>query len=807
LRGNKRGGLEDTVWVFGLVADCDADKGKAGVVTVNPTILTETSPGNRHCWFLLAHAAAAERAKVVGDVMRAKFGADQDTGVVTQCYRVAGTPNFPSKAKRARGRTTVEPTKLIIGTVGKLWELDELLAALEASKPGIDGVTPPDPAARYYKLEELVAALSASAPDPQAGATTVDAAEATLPDDLLDIIRHGSADPAADRSKLFHRAVSELQRRNWTIDAIVELFEHYPNGVAEKYQGRVRQEIERSFGKIAAGTVPAAGAAPAASTSPPGAAGPAPGIGPAPAASAVHVIPTIRIVAGKLPEIVEETVRALIASNAPVFARSGALVEPVCETTAAADGRKTITARLRPLSVDSLLWPIADAAIFQSFNRKRNAWIDVDPPLQLVRMVLAGERQWTFPRVSGIITTPTLRADGSLFATPGYDPQSGLYLLPTLQLSPIPEHPTKEQARAALDMLIDLLSEFPFAKPSNRSVSIDRSVALSGLLTAHVRGSLPTAPVILVRADTPGTGKSYLVDLFAMLSTGRLCPVITSSKNAEETEKRLGAVLLGGTNIVSLDNVMHDLAGELLCQLSERPVIKVRILGRSEMPECESHTAVFATGNNVAFKGDMVRRGLVCNLEALTERPELREFKKDALDHAASHRGAYVAAVLTIIRAYLEAGAPRVCGPLGSYAAWSRMVRSPLVWLGEPDPIASMDAAREEDEELSSIREYFDLWENYDLDFDTDYTSGRIVEVPCMRMNGGSRLDFNPRTFEQFLLRVAADKNGNISAQRLGWWMRKVSGRIVAGRRLVRGRDDRGVATFRLERVKDQREK
>ncbi len=124
-----------------------------------------------------------------------------------------------------------------------------------------------------------------------------------------------------------------------------------------------------------------------------------------------------------------------------------------------------------------------------------------------------------------------------------------------------------------------------------------------------------------MRADTPGTGKSYLVDLFAMISTGRLCPVITASKNAEETEKRLGAVLLGGIPIVSLDNCMHDLGGELLCQLTERPVIKIRILGRSEMPECESRTAVFATGNNVAFKGDMVRRGLVCNLEALTRAP------------------------------------------------------------------------------------------------------------------------------------------------------------------------------------------
>ena len=131
-----------------------------------------------------------------------------------------------------------------------------------------------------------------------------------------------------------------------------------------------------------------------------------------------------------------------------------------------------------------------------------------------------------------------------------------------------------------------------------------------------------------MHADTPGTGKSYLVDLIAMIATGRLCPVITASKSAEETEKRIGSVLLSGTPIVSLDNCTHDLGGELLCQLTERPVVKIRILGRSEMPDCECRTAVFATGNNITFKGDMVRRGLVCNLEALTERPELREFQK-----------------------------------------------------------------------------------------------------------------------------------------------------------------------------------
>ena len=109
-------------------------------------------------------------------------------------------------------------------------------------------------------------------------------------------------------------------------------------------------------------------------------------------------------------------------------------------------------------------------------------------------------------------------------------------------------------------------------------------------------------------------------------------------------------------------------------------MVKIRILGRSETPDCEVHTAVYATGNNITFKGDMVRRGLVCNLETLEERPELRNFNRDTLRQAAANRGAYVAAGLTVMRAYLAAGTPPVCGPFGSYGEWSTMVRSVCSW-------------------------------------------------------------------------------------------------------------------------------
>jgi hypothetical protein len=773
LRGNKRGEIEDTAWVFGLVADCDADKGRGGNITVRPSLVIETSPGNFHYWYLLTRAIPWGQAQVIGDAIRAASGADKDTGVVTQPYRIAGTPNFPSAEKQARGRITVEATRITEQT-GRLWDPDELLQAFSTA-----------PAA-------------ATATAVGAGAPVDD--ESTLPEELLKSICEGGPGKANDKSRsaLFQSVIDQLKRRHWSIESIVALLEKYPNGVGAKYAKRLRKEVKRSYGK-AVGGMPtptsggtggtlgtgAAGAGagqPAGSASASASASAAPQAAAAPAAArAPHVLPTIRLVDGQLPRTVEATERAMISANLDIFSRAGELVYPVSESRPAANGRKTITARLSVFSTDAFIEPVAEAAIYQRWSVRQKAWTDIDPPVQLVRMVLSRERRRAFPHVSGIITTPTLRFDGSLLDAPGYDPRSELYLRPTVQLPPIPAHPTWQDAQAALIKLKHLLREFSFQDRQGNGLErrLNCSVAISALLTAQLRGSLPTSPIYLIRADTPGTGKSYLVDVIAMVATGQLCPVIAIAGSREETEKRLGSVLLDGLPIVSLDNCTADLNGTLLNQFTERPVVKIRILGRSEMPPCESHTAVFATGNNIGFTADMVRRGLVCNLEALDERPELREFGSDALEVAAADRGVYVAAGLTIVRAYLVAGAPRVCGPLGSYSIWTRMVRSPLIWLGEPDPVASMEGSRDEDEELGNIREFFVLWLDHGLALNTPYLTADIIEEACITPPPSY---YGPQPFKQLLLRIAASKAdpNTVSAERLGRWLRKISGRIVS---------------------------
>jgi len=108
-----------------------------------------------------------------------------------------------------------------------------------------------------------------------------------------------------------------------------------------------------------------------------------------------------------------------------------------------------------------------------------------------------------------------------------------------------------------------------------------------------------------------------------------------------------------------------------------------------------------------------------------------------------------------------------------------------------------MDTIRDEDPELSDIREFFDLWLAYDLGLDTPYTTARIIETASAPPAPN---DFNPPAFKLFLLRVAGDKEA-VSAKRLGWWLRKISGRVVGGYRLVKGRLNAALAQFRLSKI------
>ena len=78
-----------------------------------------------------------------------------------------------------------------------------------------------------------------------------------------------------------------------------------------------------------------------------------------------------------------------------------------------------------------------------------------------------------------IVHTPQLRADGSLVEASGYDPDTRLlFKFDGEVFPPVPAHPTKADADAALKVVEEAIATFPF------KTDVDRSVVLSLFLTA-----------------------------------------------------------------------------------------------------------------------------------------------------------------------------------------------------------------------------------------------------------------------------------------------------------------------------------
>ncbi|MEI5685453.1 hypothetical protein [Sphingomonas kyungheensis] len=491
----------------------------------------------------------------------------------------------------------------------------------------------------------------------------------------------------------------------------------------------------------------------------------------------VSAKPMIQLRAGELHVTATLAESALIRAGAPLYVRGG-IVRPAVDDMPASHGRRTKVARLCQVDGNMLVDHLSRVADWTKWNERKKGLVATDPPRDVALTILSRDGEWRLPRLAGVITTPTLRPDGTILSEPGYDEATQLLLLNPPSMPAISEAPTRGQALSALAFLDQLLDEFPFVDAASRSA------ALSGLITPVVRGAMPVAPLHATTAPVAGSGKSYIIDLASAISTGERAPVIAAGRNEEETEKRLGAALLNGQAIVSIDNVNGELGGDALCQMIERPVVSVRPLGVSKLVKIESRATTFATGNNIQLVGDMTRRTLLCSLDPNMERPELRTFQASPFDEVLRNRGKYVAAALTIARAYVAAGFPGLLPSLASFEDWSRFVRSPLVWLGRADPVETMDKARAEDPVIATLSGVLTAW--HGAVGSSPRTTGEIKEAAELRDTYNGNIN---GILREALAEVADDKRGGIDAKRLGRFLSRYQGRIVEGLKVLAGED------------------
>lgn len=469
-----------------------------------------------------------------------------------------------------------------------------------------------------------------------------------------------------------------------------------------------------------------------------------------------------------------------------------------------ADGKAT------PVSRDWLVDHAGRVAEFYSVKTERDdegnvtstREIPEDAPTYIANAIIAKHGSRNFRKLTAVTTAPTLRPDGSVLDEPGHDPATGLmYVTSEAYPLAVPSAPSVEQALDALATLWHPFRLFPFAD------DVARGVTLAAMLAACLRPALPTCPATGFDAPAAGTGKTLLAKCIGALATGGDVAVLPPTNEEDECRKRLFAALRGGSKVLLWDNVREPLGNSVIDSFLTSSLFADRVLGVSENVELPNRSLFLVSGNNLVLTGDTHRRILLARLDAQIETPFKREFEFDPLTEVCNNRQALVVAALTIVRAYIAAGRPKVAkGRIASFELWDDLVRQPLCWLRDRmlasgrdltdlpvfvDPANSIDNAASENPETSKLAALLNAWI---AAFGTTPTSPAQAISKATDGIGRQSVLFDA-------LDEIAGQNGKLNVRLLGRWLERHAGQLCTGLRLVLANKTNGLKRWTVVRT------
>ena len=489
--------------------------------------------------------------------------------------------------------------------------------------------------------------------------------------------------------------------------------------------------------------------------------------------------PDIYIDPGMLPSILQQCAHLL---DEMVFKRGIYLVR-IGQGAELVDGLSRLSTQpiVLPVTRYWLVRELTTLATFQRWDKKINDYKVIDCPTNVAAALETGTDDMTFRPLTALASAPFLRVDGSICDEPGYDTETGIFYAPSASFPPIASMPTWQEARAALDELAELVLEFPFANP------LSRSVFLADVLTAIARPTLPKSPMVLYSATMAGSGKTLMASIANLIAYGHATTHPWPVGNDEELKKVFTSVLIAGDPVVVFDNLPNGavIKSAALSQFVTSDDYADRKLGESERVKFRNRTRVVLTGNNVTLAGDNARRTLVCELQLQVE--SLKERQVDfSIPNLSAHiklnRARYVAAALTVLRAYALHPSPLLLPALDSFEDWSWRVRDALVWLGEEDPVAAVEYGNDGSGEISA--------------------AFAVIYSVAMHKNGNRAAEFRASDLATWasgnvMLRDAMEQSGCLdtgNAAKIGYWMRSLKNRIAGGLKLICKQVDGGRA-------------
>lgn len=335
------------------------------------------------------------------------------------------------------------------------------------------------------------------------------------------------------------------------------------------------------------------------------------------------------------------------------------------------------------VTLDRIRTKLLLSNLIQFVNKKG----PIDPSSDLADGVLAEGADKKINPVKGFVDHPIIDANLRAFSRQGYD--RSMQILGRFDHNKFDVLDRKLTEDEVLSHLARIFA--PFTGFELAGID-DRSVLFAAIFSAVVRQVLPTCPAFGFDAPMQGSGKTYLADSIAIITSGAKVPAIAPGRSDydEEFRKRLLSLFLQGGKVYLFDNIVGEFDSASLAAALTSETYEDRILQYSKTAKIHVKAMFLFTGNNLRFTGDMSRRVLTTRLKPADAKLAQRKYDFDPRDRATHMRKQIISSVLSLINHWKHCGAPRATGTMTSYSEWDTLVRQPLAHIANTVPKARL---------------------------------------------------------------------------------------------------------------------
>lgn len=361
--------------------------------------------------------------------------------------------------------------------------------------------------------------------------------------------------------------------------------------------------------------------------------------------------------------------------------------------------RRGIMDTLQPVEPDrfcSIVEKLGKRVARREIDNNGNVkWRSCTFPANAAKVLLSTEEARTLlPTIRQLANCAILTPDGQILTRGYHDFHGGTFISSG-------DTPPDVPLDRAVKALSEILRDFNFTTQADMSRAVASLISPALKMGGHITDEFP---LDLAEADQSQSGKTYRQKLVTRLYNETPSAIIPPKGGVGSLDESISKALIQGRPFIALDNIRGRIDSAIMeSAIRGHGRVTCRV---PYMTSTEVDTSTFLwqlSTNGAELTRDLANRSIITRIRKQPDGYKFHEYLEgELLTHVQSRQSAYLGAVFAVIKAWMDAGAPRTNESRHDFRGWVRVMDWIVQNLFGLSPL--LDGHREEQARTSNPR-------------------------------------------------------------------------------------------------------